>query len=103
MEKTFFFQAALSIPIVEIVNNYLGCYSWLMDYNIWFSSIANSAPQESQLWHRDQLLKEHNVFLPNCRNIIKIFIYLSNVDSSSGPLSYMSGTQKGGIHEKILF
>src|SRR5262249_7951019 len=46
--------------------------------------------RESQLWHRD----------PEDRYILKLFVYMTDVDEQSGPLSYAPGTHARGLVKK---
>lgn len=77
---------ALQKPILQIANAYLGMYTRLRYYNIWHTLVTRLAPRESQLWHRDR----------EDRYILKVFVYLSDVDEGAGPLSYIPGSHLKG-------
>jgi hypothetical protein len=47
---------------------------------------AGSEAQGSQRWHRD----------PGAGRILKLFLYLSDVDEAAGPFTYIAGSQQGG-------
>lgn len=73
-------------PIRQVVNGYFGLCTRLQYYNVWHSFTTAAPPQRSQLWHRDQ-----EDYL-----VVKIFVYLSDVDEGAGPLSYARGTHPKG-------
>jgi hypothetical protein len=59
----------------------------LRHYNVWHNFATKAEPRESQLWHRD----------PEDRYVFKMFIYLTDVDESCGPLTYALGTHAKGL------
>lgn len=62
----------------------------LVYYDLW-ENIANSdEPKNAQLWHRDR----------DDLMILKIFIYLSDVDVSNGAFTYAPGTHIIGHNQK---
>jgi hypothetical protein len=73
---------ALQSPILQIANAYFGMYTRLRYYNIWHNFTTQVAARESQLWHYDR----EDYF------ILKMFVYLSDVDENSGPFTYAPGT-----------
>lgn len=82
---------ALQSPILDITNAYLGMYTRLRHYHVGHTFVTKSAPRESQLWHRDR----------EDRFILKVFVYLSDVNESSGPFSYIPGShQKGTVRQQ---
>ncbi len=76
----------LQKPILQIANAYFGMYTRLRYYNIWHTFASTSDARESQLWHRDR----------EDYYILKVFAYLSDVDSSAGPFTYARGTHPKG-------
>jgi hypothetical protein len=74
--------------IVKIADAYLQMYSRLRYYNVWYTFATNTAARESQLWHFD---REDNY-------ILKIFVYLRDVETGTGPFTYAPGTHRKGPH-----
>jgi hypothetical protein len=79
-------RLALHPRVLGIANGYFGMLTRLRHYNVWHNFPTQAAPRESQLWHRD----------PEDRYVFKMFIYLTDVDEGSGPLTYASGTHAAG-------
>jgi hypothetical protein len=72
--------------ILGVVNSYFGMFTRLRGFNFWRNIATTAPPRNSQLWHRD----------PEDRRIIKLFVYLSDVDAGAGPLTYVPGTHSRG-------
>src|SRR5215813_7545771 len=81
-----FVRYALQPEILNIVNGYYGMLTRLRYYNVWHTFPTQQPPRESQLWHRD----------PEDRYILKMFVYLTDVDEGAGPLTYAPGTHTQG-------
>jgi hypothetical protein len=81
-----FARFALQPEVLSLVNRYFGMWTKLWYYNVWHNIPTHEAPRESQLWHRD----------PEDRYILKMFVYLTDVDEGAGPLSYAPGTHAQG-------
>lgn len=81
-----FARLALHPKVLAVVNSYFGMFAKLRHYNVWHNFPTQAEPQESQLWHRD----------PEDRCILKMFVYLTDVDEGAGPLSYAPGTHARG-------
>jgi hypothetical protein len=77
-------QFALQSRVLDVVNAYFGMYSVLTECNVWHNFVAAGAPSQSQLWHRD----------PEDRHIMKVFLYLSDVDEGAGPFVYARGSHR---------
>jgi hypothetical protein len=78
----------VSPAMLDIVNSYLGLWSKLIYIDQWYT-VPTSAESEriaSQRWHRDY----------NDQHLVKVFIYLSDVDEGAGPLEYVPGSARGG-------
>jgi Phytanoyl-CoA dioxygenase (PhyH) len=75
---------ALQDPIRQVVNRYFGMYAKLTHTNVWHTVVTSQPPSQSQLWHRD----------PEDRHILKMFLYLSDVDEGAGPFTYAVGSHK---------
>ena len=88
--SSIFARFALSRPILQIANAYFGMYTRLRYYNVWHTFVTSGQPRQSQLWHRDR----------EDRLILKLFVYLDDVDLEAGPLTYAPGTHlKGAIRQ----
>lgn len=77
---------ALQDFIQGIADAYLGMCAELRYYNVWKTFSTSARPRESQLWHFD---REDNY-------ILKVFLYLDDVDESAGPFTYAPGTHRKG-------
>ena len=77
---------ALQQPLLQIANAYFGMYTRLRYYNVWRTFSTHTPARESQLWHRDR--EDHY--------ILKMFVYLSDVDEGAGPFTYAAGTHRKG-------
>jgi hypothetical protein len=79
---------ALHPEILGAVNEFLGLYSELRMLEYWYVLASErQTPAYSQLWHRDF----EDIAL------VKVFLYLSDVDESSGPFSFIRGTHQGTL------
>lgn len=81
-----FSRFALNPEFLNIANAYMRMYAQLRYYNVWYTFATNTAARESQLWHFD---REDNY-------ILKIFVYLKDVDIGTGPFTYAPGTHRKG-------
>lgn len=84
----------LSDQVVDTANAYLGLFSRLIYLDVWHN--LPRGPSEpaisSEFWHRDH--EDVRLF--------KLFLYLTDVDSLSGPLEYMPGSQPGGEYGSLF-
>lgn len=83
---SIFARFALQDPVLRIANAYFGMFTRLSYYNVWQNFASNSEARESQLWHRDR--EDHY--------ILKMFVYLSDVDEHAGPFTYALGSHHKG-------
>lgn len=74
-------------PVKGIVDAYFRLRTQVRYYNVWHTFPTPHAPSESQLWHRDQA---------DDRLIVKLFLYLSDVDGGAGPFTYVPGSHAKG-------
>jgi len=81
-----FVRFALQPEILCIANSYFGMLTKLQYYNVWHTFPTQEPARESQLWHRD----------PEDRYVLKMFVYLTDVDEGAGPLTYAPGTHAQG-------
>lgn len=79
-------RLALDESILSIANSYFGMIVKLRYYNIWHTFATNRSARESQLWHFDR----------EDQFILKIFLYLSDVDEGAGPFTYAPATHRKG-------
>lgn len=79
-------EVALDTKLLEIVAAYLGMWPCLHSVDAWLNFPTEAAPELSQLWHRD----------PEDLQLVKVFIYLSDVGDCSGPFTYVPQTQPFG-------
>jgi len=79
---------ALSDRMLDVVNSYFGLWSKLTYVDLWYTPPAAPGVQRvsSQRWHRDY----------NDERLVKVFVYLDDVDDDSGPLEYVPGSTLGG-------
>jgi hypothetical protein len=75
-------RLALDRKLLEIVSHYLGMWPRLHGIAAWLNFPSADAPKQAQLWHRD----------PEDIKIIKVFIYLVDVDENCGPFCYIPKT-----------
>ena len=82
-----FARFALQESFLNIANAYFRMLVKLRYYNVWLTFATHGAPRESQLWHFD---REDNY-------ILKIFVYLRDVDAGTGPFTYAPKTHRKGV------
>lgn len=75
-------KLALDKKLLEIVASYLGMWPRLHAIGAWMNVPTENDAKESQLWHRD----------PEDMSLIKVFIYLVDVDDGRGPFCYIPKT-----------
>ena len=82
------FRAVSSQRLLDIANAYLEMWSKLEYVDVWYSVPQPAAAERisSQRWHRDY----------NDKHLLKVFLYLVDVDESMGPFQYVAGSQPGG-------
>jgi hypothetical protein len=83
-----FARFAISPALLNVANAYLQMYAQLRYYNVWYTFATNATARESQLWHFD---REDNY-------ILKVFVYLRDVNLGAGPFTYAPGTHRKGRH-----
>ncbi len=87
------FRAAASHRTLDIANTYLGMWSKLEYVDVWYSvpQPASAERVSSQRWHRDY----------NDKHLLKVFLYLVDVDEHMGPFQYVPGSQPGGPYADV--
>ncbi len=83
-----FMKLALQSDIFDILNSYMKMWTKFeyLNLNITIPVASGTEPRQSQCWHRD----------PGDKKIIKMFVYLNNVDETAGPFIYVLKSQYGG-------
>jgi hypothetical protein len=79
-------RLALDPKLLEIISGYFGFWPCVHSVGAWLNYPTGAPAQLSQLWHRD----------PGDLKVIKVFIYLSDVDAQCGPFTYIPGTHPFG-------
>jgi hypothetical protein len=81
-------RLGVSDRMLDIVNSYFGLWSKLTYVDLWYTPPAAPGVDRvsSQRWHRDY----------NDERLIKVFIYLVDVDEDTGPLEYVPGSTVEG-------
>jgi len=74
--------------LLGIANAYLGLWSKLEYVDLWYTAPrgGDAERRASQRWHRDF----------NDRHLLKVFIYLVDVDEGAGPFEYVPRSAPGG-------
>jgi hypothetical protein len=87
------FRACVSPAMLDVANAYLRMRSKLSYVDLWYT-VPQSAEAErvaSQLWHYDF----------DDKHLLKAFLYLGDVDASTGPFEYVAGSQPGGGYHDV--
>lgn len=81
-------RLAASSRMLDIVNSYLGMWSKLSHADQWYSPPRGSEADRvgSMRWHRDY----------NDQHLVKVFVYLGDVDEGTGPFEYVPGSTRHG-------
>jgi hypothetical protein len=79
-------RLALDRKLLEIIALYLGMWPRLHAIGAWLNFPTPAEAKQSQLWHRD----------PEDLRLIKVFIYLNDIDAACGPFSYIPKTHPFG-------
>jgi hypothetical protein len=79
---------ALDPRLLDLANSYLGLWSKIEYVDLWYTkpAPADAERRASQKWHRDY----------NDRHLLKVFVYLSDVDEEAGPFEYVPRSAPGG-------
>jgi hypothetical protein len=85
------FRLALNRKLLEIISLYLGMWPRLHAMSAWLNLPSAGEAKQSQLWHRD----------PEDMRLVKVFIYLDDVDINCGPFSYIPKTHPFGAKSAL--
>ncbi len=82
------FRAVASRRLLDLANTYLEMWSKLEYVDVWYSVPQPAGTQRisSQRWHRDY----------DDKHLLKVFLYLVDVDENMGPFQYVPGSHPGG-------
>jgi ectoine hydroxylase-related dioxygenase (phytanoyl-CoA dioxygenase family) len=82
------FRAVASRRLLDIANAYVQMWSKLEYVDVWYSVPQPTGAERvsSQRWHRDY----------NDKHLLKVFLYLVDVDENMGPFQYVAGSHPGG-------
>ncbi|MDP9343427.1 MAG: phytanoyl-CoA dioxygenase family protein [Actinomycetota bacterium] len=86
-ENEILARFALQEPLLAVANAYYGLYVRLRTFDVWHTFASSRPARDSQLWHRDPANDEH---------LLKVFVYLTDVDEGAGPFMYAAGTHPQG-------
>jgi hypothetical protein len=81
--------------LLDVVNAYLGLWSKLSYVDQWYTrpNPEAAARVASQRWHRDY----------NDKHLLKVFLYMTDVDAGAGPFEYVPGSMIGGARFADVF
>jgi hypothetical protein len=73
--------------LLDVANAYLGIWAKLEYVDLWYTKPAEAGAerQASQRWHRDF----------NDKHLLKVFVYLRDVDEKAGPFEYVPRSAPG--------
>jgi hypothetical protein len=86
-----FLDLSLSDEVLRIVCRYLGMFCRIIDIDLWCNVATPGPASYSQRWHRD----------PDDKKLIKLFLYLRDVDETKGPFCFVPGSHNGGRFSKV--
>jgi len=74
--------------LLDLVNAYLGLWAKLSYVDQWYTvpDLGATDRVASQRWHRDY----------NDKHLLKVFLYMNEVDGQAGPFEYVPGSMIGG-------
>lgn len=89
-----FIRLSLSKPMLSIVNSYLGTFARFREFFLQVTVPVgqHTSPFASQRWHAD----------PDDYRLVKVFLYLNDVDERAGPFTYIKGTHGTGRWRHIF-
>jgi len=86
-------RLGVSDRMLDVVNSYFGLWSKLTYVDLWYTPPAEAGVDRvsSQRWHRDY----------NDDRLVKVFVYLRDVDEDTGPLEFVLGSTPGGEYGDV--
>ena len=85
--ESVFARFALHDTLLDIAEDYFQMLVKMRYYNVWLTFATSGKPRESQLWHYDR----------EDKYILKVFLYLNDVDAGAGPFTYAPQTHPKGV------
>ena len=85
-------QLALREEFLAVASGYMGMSCSLSYVDLWYNVPLPGTDVLFQRWHRDA----------GDRAIVKLYLYLRDVDESAGPLSYVLGSHADGRHRNVF-
>jgi hypothetical protein len=80
-------RVGLSAPVLHVVSGYMKLWPKLIYADAWYSIPLDVGKRiGSQQWHRD----------PEDRQMVKVYLYFSDIDADAGAMEYMLGTSNAG-------
>lgn len=78
---------AASPRMLDVINTYLGLWTKATYIDEWYTPPSDSERDRlgSQQWHRDY----------NDQHLVKVFLYMGDVDEGTGPFEYVPGSVDG--------
>jgi ectoine hydroxylase-related dioxygenase (phytanoyl-CoA dioxygenase family) len=79
--------------LLDVANAYLQLWSKIEYVDLWYTppQPADAERRASQRWHRDF----------DDRYLLKVFVYLTDVDQETGPFEYVPRSQPGGAYDEL--
>jgi hypothetical protein len=85
-------RVGINRRLLDVANAYLELWSKLEYLDVWYTlPIGADERRSSQRWHRDF----------NDRHLLKAFLYLVDVDDSTGPFEYVPRSAPGGELDRL--
>jgi hypothetical protein len=86
-------RLGISDHMLDVVNSYFGLWSKLTYVDLWYTPPAEPGVERvsSQRWHRDY----------NDDRLVKVFVYLRDVQEDTGPLEFVRGSTPGGEYGDV--
>lgn len=83
-----FIRFSVSEPILRVVSGYLNAMPKFRYFSLeaTMPMLRGMREYASQQWHRD----------PDDQQLVKVFLYLNDVDENAGPFYYLKYSQRGG-------
>jgi hypothetical protein len=74
--------------MLDVINTYLGMWTKVTYIDEWYTPPSSSERDRlgSQQWHRDY----------NDQHLVKVFLYMEDVDAGTGPFEYVPGSAADG-------
>jgi len=86
-------RLGISDRVLDVVNSYFGLWSKLTYVDLWYTPPAQPGVERvsSQRWHRDY----------NDARLVKVFVYLTDVEEDTGPLEFVMGSTPNGEYGNV--